>query len=194
MIFEFLILDHQGPRKVQKTDLALHTGKKIVNFFKISKNFFKSRSTRAYFVQNFSLILLMLFILVLHVPPTQKLAKTLRNWSKFGQLWTRISRNWDRNWKNPTLNFFICYHWFLNTNRFAFILYGVFRKVSFLRPSILTFDIKFLRRRYIDFFLSNFFRRIFWCRFQWYLSFWFWTIRGREKSKKLIWPSTQEKR
>ena len=142
MIFEFLILDHQGPRKVQKTDLALHTGKKIVNFFKISKNFFKSRSTRAYFVQNFSLINFPVFILVLHVPPTQKLAKTLRNWSKFGQLWTQISRNWDRNWKNPTIKISAVFSLFRNRFRFDSISHGVFRKVSFLEGSILTFDIE----------------------------------------------------
>jgi len=184
----------RGREKSKKLILTSSDRKKDSQFFQNFKNFFKSRSTRAYFVQNFSLINFPVFILVLHVPPTQKLAKTLRNWSKFGQLWTRISRNWDRNWKIPTPNFFVIDSWFRNSFRFDSILYGVFKKVSFLRPSILTFDIKFLRRRYIDFFLSNFFRRIFWCRFQWYLSFWFWTIRGREKSKKLIWPSTQEKR
>merc|ERR1712131_472626 len=109
------------------------------------------------YVQNFSLIILVVFILVHQVPPTQKLAKTLRNWSKFGQLWTRISRNWDRNWENPTHKSSAVFSLFRNRFRFDSISHGVFRKVSFLRPSILTFDIKYLRGRYIIFFRSIFF-------------------------------------
>merc|ERR1712131_362483 len=93
----------------------------------------------AHFVQNFFLITLVVFILIYQVAAYAKIGKNFENWSKLGQLWTRISRNWDRNWKNPTYKSSAVFSSFRNSFRFDSIFHGVFRKVSFLRPSILTF-------------------------------------------------------
>ena len=59
----------------------------------------KSGSKWAYLVQNFSLIIFMKSILVILVPPTHKLAKTVEKSPKIALLWGHFPRNWDRNRK-----------------------------------------------------------------------------------------------
>ena len=75
-IFKFLILDHQGPRKVDFSDFDLPRSKKRQSiFWPMIKNVSQSCWNGGFLVQNFVLITLVVFILVYLVPPTQKWPK-----------------------------------------------------------------------------------------------------------------------
>ena len=83
-----------------------------VIFSKNRNFFFKSPWNMAYFVQNFLLIIFMKSILVHLVPPTHRIAKTAEKSAKIALLWTQISRDWDRNRKNPTIKISAYFRWF----------------------------------------------------------------------------------
>ena len=90
----------------------LHRAILLSRFFKIIKKSIKSPWNMAYFVQNFLLIIFMKSILVHLVPPTHRIAKTAEKSAKIALLWTQISRDWDRNRKNPTIKISAYFRWF----------------------------------------------------------------------------------
>ena len=121
-------------------------------------------------------------------------AKIAKNRRKIGQnslFVTRFSPNWDRNRKIPIRQalamLMACQtHWTI----WFYLFHGPNCTASSEHGQKIE-KVDFLRGRIRIFFLSTFFRRIFWCWFWWYLSFWFWTTWGREKSIFLILDPTQ---
>ena len=73
-----------------------------------------------------------------------QMSQNCRKIVQIGLLGTQISRDWDRNRKTTRSKFspFLQISRFQNAFRFDLISYGVFKKASLLRPSILPFDIK----------------------------------------------------
>ena len=144
----------------------LHRAILLSRFFKIIKKSSKSPWNIAYFVQNFLLIIFMKFILVHLVPPTHRIAKTAEKSAKIALLGTQISRDWDRNRKiaSREARDMLLTSQNHSTNR-AYLLHGPNCRAS-PEPGQKSKITNICVGVSQNFFLTNFFRRIFWRRFR----------------------------
>ena len=142
MVFEFLILDHLGPRKVDFSDFGPHTGKFYLVIFSKNQKFVQKWPKWGLFCSEFCTDYCAVVCLGLARTTYAKIAKNRRKIGQNSLFVTRFSPNWDRNRENCTDNFSAYSWWWLTSFQFDSTSYGVFRKVSFLEVSILTFDIE----------------------------------------------------
>ena len=101
MVFEFLILDHLGPRKVDFSDFGPHTGKFYLVIFSKNQKFVQKWPKWGLFCSEFCTDYCAVVCLGLARTTYAKIAKNRRKIGQNSLFVTRFSPNWDRNRKIP---------------------------------------------------------------------------------------------